>query len=128
MAAAPAPPSIGHGWMRRPASGDACTKPVEIFAPDRRSTDLLLEYAAPLFQAELAPGAVWIVRLEPPANGGGWAVELLALVRRWLEAARLPFTTLLYDGRSYLIRASTDVAEFARAMGSARDLATHVPS
>jgi hypothetical protein len=128
MTATQALPSVGHGWLHRHASGEATAKPVEIFAPDRRSTDLLLEYAAPLFPAELAPGAVWIVRLQPPPTGGGWAVEFLSLVRRWLEAARLPCANVLYDGRSYLIRASTDVAQFARAEDPDRALATQAPS
>ena len=117
MTREPASLSLEHGWTRRPASDEPITKPVEIFAPDRRSTDLLLEYAAPLFPVELAPGAVWIVRLQPPATGGGWVVDLVSLLRRWLEAARLPWANVLYDGRSYLIRASTDVAQLARAIG-----------
>ena len=88
-------------------------KPIEIFAPDRYATDLLLLYAAPLFPAEVSPGFVWIVKLQPPATGGGWVVELLSLVQRWLESARLPWANVLYDGRRYLIRPSTEVVRSA---------------
>jgi hypothetical protein len=31
-------------------------------------------------------------------------LELLSLVQRWLESARLPWVNVLYGGRSYLIR------------------------
>jgi hypothetical protein len=86
-------------------------QPIEIVAPDRYRTALLLEYAAPVFPAEIVSGSAWTVRLQPP-SGGGWVLELLTLVERWLESARLPDTTLLYGGRSYLIRASTDLAQF----------------
>ena len=103
------------GWTRTQAPLGAATKPIEIFAPDRHSTDLLLEYVAPLFPAEIAPGAVWIVRLQPPASGEGWIVQLLTILRRWLEAARLPWATVVYEGRSYLFRASSDVAQLERA-------------
>jgi hypothetical protein len=110
MAVAPALPFFKRGGNRPAAAGVASAKPVEIFAPDRYSTDLLLEHAAPLFPAEIAPGSVWIVRVQPP-TGGGWVLELLSLVQRWLESARLPWANVLYDGRSYLIRASTEVAQ-----------------
>ncbi len=93
-------------------------RPIEIFAPDRRSTDLLLGYAAQLCPAEIAPGSVWIVRVELPA-GPGWMLKLLSLVQDWLESARLPWATVLYEGQSYLIRPSTEFAEFAAATGSA---------
>jgi hypothetical protein len=88
-------------------------KPIEIFAPDRRSTELLLLYAAPLFPAEISPGFVWIVKLQPPPTGGGWVVELLSLVQRWLASARLPWANVLYDGHRYLIRPSTEIVQSA---------------
>ena len=120
MIEAPALPSLGHGWTPLHTAGQANAEAVEIFAPDRASTELLLAYAAPLFPAEIAPGSVWIVRLHPPASGPGWALELLSLVQRWLEAARLPWANLLYDSRSYLIRPSTQVAQFAPAAETTR--------
>ena len=113
MIKAPALPSRGHGSMRAHTADGASAEAVEIFAPDRASTELLLAYSAPPSPAEIAPGSVWIVSLQPPAGGAGWALELLSLVQRWLEAARLPWANLLYDSRSYLIRPSTQVAQFA---------------
>jgi hypothetical protein len=88
-------------------------KSIEIFAPDRHSTELLLLYAAPLFPAEISPGFVWIVKLQPPPTGGGWVVDFLSLVRRWLEIARLPWANVLYDGHRYLIRPSTEIVQSA---------------
>jgi hypothetical protein len=108
MNEAPALPLLERLRKRAPGPGGASVEPVEIFAPDRYCTDLLLECAAPLFRAEIAPGFVWIVRVHPP-TGAGWALELLALVQRWLESARLPWATVLYRGRSYLIRPTTDI-------------------
>ncbi|MGD0713897.1 MAG: hypothetical protein ABSB24_06885 [Gaiellaceae bacterium] len=55
-------------------------------------------------------------------------LELLSLVERWLESARLPWANVLYDGRSYLIRASTEVAQFAAAAESTGDLPAHLSS
>ena len=90
---------------------------------------MLLEQAAPLFPAEVVYGAdvlegadpvdrsAWIVRLEPPAERD-WALDLLSLVERWLESCRLPCAKVLYGGRSYLIRASTDGAWFQAAAES----------
>lgn len=102
---APSPmrPTLSTAW-----SADA-VHPVEIVAPDRHCTSLLLEYAAPLFPVEFVTGSEWVVRLQPPA-GGRWVLELLTLVERWLEAAGLPCAKVLYGGRSYLIRTSTDIA------------------
>lgn len=85
-------------------------QPVDIVAHDLYCTSLLLEYAAPLFPAEIVSGSAWVVRLQPP-TGGGWVLELLSLVERWLESARLPCAKVLYGGRSYLIRTSTDIAQ-----------------
>ena len=89
----------------------ASVQPIEIVAPDRYCTALLLEHAASVFPAEIIAGAAWTVRLHPP-TGGGRVPELLTLVERWLESAQLPDTNVLYGGRSYLICASTDLAEF----------------
>jgi hypothetical protein len=82
---------------------------VEIVVHDRDSTRILLEYAAPLFPAEVVPGSAWTVRLQPP-KVRGWILELLSLIERWLESARLPCAKVLYRGRSYLIRTSPDLA------------------
>jgi len=95
------------------------TEPVEIFVRTRQFADLLLEYAAPPFSAELAPGLVWIVRVQPPAHAG-WAIELLSLVQRWLESAQLPWANVLYGGRPCLIRPSTDIAQFLAAVEAPR--------
>ncbi len=100
---------------------------IDIFARNRYCTDLLLEHAAPLFSAEIAPGVVWIVRVQPPAQAG-WAIELLALVQRWLESARLPWATVLYGGRTCLIRPSTDIAQFLAAVEAPRGLPSLVTS
>jgi hypothetical protein len=80
-------------------------QPIEIVAPDRDSAALLLDYAAPLFPAEIVSGSAWIVRLLP-RTGGAWVPELLTLVERWLESVPLPCATVRFGGRSYLIRAS----------------------
>jgi hypothetical protein len=120
MIEAPASPFRRPGGTRTHAPLGAGVKPVEIFAPNRHSTELLLEYAAPLFPAEIAPGFVWIVRLRPPATGEGWVVQLLTILRRWLEAAHLPWANLVYDGRSYLFRASSDGAQLERAAEAIR--------
>ena len=102
---------------------------IEIIAPDRYCTTVLLEHAAELFPAEVVSDidaldgidpvdrSAWIVRLEPPP-GRDWALELLSLVERWLESCRLPCAKVLYGGRSYLIRASTDGAWFQAAAES----------
>jgi hypothetical protein len=126
MIEALASPSRHCGWTRTQAPLGAAAKRVEIFAPDRYSTDLLLEYVAPSFPAEIAPGAVWIVRLQPPGTGEGWVVQLLTILRRWLEAARLPWATVVYDGRSYLFRAAGDIAQLERAAGAIRGSSTLV--
>jgi hypothetical protein len=116
---------------------------IEIVAPDRYCTAMLLEQAAPLFAAEVVYGidpqdgaaldgmaldgaeavdqSAWIVRIEPPA-GRDWAVELLTLVENWLESCRLPCAKVLYGGRGYLIRASTDGAWFQAAAESSKRL------
>ncbi len=99
----PAWTSLPTAWV----SGDV--HPVDIVVHDRDSARILLEYAVPLFSAEVVPGPVWAIRLRPPA-GEGWIVGLLTLVERWLEAARLPCAKVLCGGRSYLIRMSPDIA------------------
>jgi hypothetical protein len=82
---------------------------VEIVVHDRDSTTILLEYAAPLFPAEVVSGSAWTVRLQRPREGG-WVQELLSLIERWLESARLPCANVLCGGRSYLIRSSPDIS------------------
>jgi len=42
-------------------------------------------------------------------------IEFLALVQRWLESAPLPGANVLYGGRSYLIRASMELARLVVA-------------
>jgi hypothetical protein len=103
----------------------ASVQPIEIVAPDRYCTALLLEYAASVFPAEIVSGSAWTVRLHPP-TGGGWVLELLTLVERWLESAQLADTNVLYGGRSYLIRASTDLAGFRAETDSHSPLSTEV--
>ena len=83
--------------------------PLDIVVHDRDSARILLEYAAPLFAAEVVPGPVWAIRLQPPA-GEGWIAALLALIERWLESARLPCAKVLCGDRSYLIRTSPDIS------------------
>jgi hypothetical protein len=77
-------------------------RPVDIVVHDGDSARILLEYALPLFAAEMVLGPVWAIRLQPP-GGEGWIVGLLTLVERWLESARLPCAKVLCGGRSYLI-------------------------
>lgn len=84
---------------------------VEVVAPDPECAALLIEYAAPLFPAELASDTSSTVRLQPPQAGARWVIELLALVDRWLEAIPLPCANLIYGGRSYLIRSTAHVED-----------------
>jgi hypothetical protein len=117
MTEAPALPFFERAAKPRSASGparprpptawsSARAQPVEIVAPDRDSATLLLDYAAPLFPAEIVSGSAWIVRLLP-RTGGAWVPELLTLVERWLESVPLPCATVRFGGRSYLIRTPT---------------------
>jgi hypothetical protein len=124
MTEAPARPLHKRGGTRRPAPDSerrtpAIAQPVEIVAPDRYCTALLLEYATPLFPAEIVADSGWIVRLQPPSGEGGWVLELLALMERWLDSARLPCAKILYGGRTYLIRASNDITRLWPATESA---------
>ena len=108
----PARPSV-EAW---PAARDVeRVAPIEIVAPDKYCAALLLDYAAPLFPAEIVSGPAWIVRLHPPPTGGAWVSELLALVERWLESAPLPCAKVLHCGQNYLVRASTGAAGVAVA-------------
>ncbi len=129
MTAAPALASLTRRLRRRAAVRPAhrSARPawtfdglhrIEVVAPDSDCAALLLEYATPLFPAELVPGAPLTVRLQPPPTGPEWVIELLALVERWLEAAPLPCAKLLYGGRSYLIRSSDHVAELVAGPSS----------
>jgi len=121
MNAAREPSSLKRGLRRladvRPARRSSRTPwtvdglhRVEVIAPDPECAALLLQYAAPLFPAELITGVPLVVRLQPPSNEPRWVIELLALVQRWLESAPLPCAKVLYGGRSYLIRSSIDIA------------------
>jgi hypothetical protein len=136
MTEAPAFPLLKRGGKRASAPRRArpnlptawnaeSTQPVDVVAHDPYCTSLLLEYAAPLFPAEIVSGSAWVVRLQPPV-GAGWVLELLSLVERWLESARLPCAKVLYGGRSYLIRTSPEIARFRAATESPRGLATEV--
>jgi hypothetical protein len=120
MTEAPASP-----FLKRGNAGSA--QPVEIAAHDPYCTSLLFAYAASLFPAEIVSGSGWAVRLQPPTGGGGWVLDLLSLVERWLESARLPCAKVLYGGRSYLIRASTDNAHFRAAAESPRAFSAETP-
>jgi hypothetical protein len=137
MTEAPALPFPKRRTMRPPAPraarpstptawSAACAHPIEIVSPDRECTALLLEYAAPLFPAKIVADSAWIVRLQPPP-GAGWVLDLLSLVEHWLESARLPCAKVLYGGRSYLIRASTDLAQIA-ARAELTTSSTHAPA
>ena len=128
MSGAPARRFRVRVGRRSRTTGGAPAESVEIFAPDRRCTDLLLEHAAALFPAEIAPGCVWIVRVHPPADERGWATDVLALVQRWLESARLPWATVLFGGCSYLVRPSTDISEFRAVVDANRGLRSLVTS
>jgi hypothetical protein len=111
MSSAPSLTFLKRRKKREPAAWSAQgLRTIEIVSPDQLSTALLLEYAAPIFPAEVVSGTAWIVRLQPPASGGGWVLELLSLVERWLESAELPCANVLYGGRSYMIRTSTQLA------------------
>ncbi len=103
------------------------TQPVEVVARDGHCTRLLLEHAATLFPAEIVSGSAWIVRLQPPP-GGRWVLELLSLVERWLESARLPCADVLYGGRSYRIHASTEDPRCRAAAERAPALSVVVPT
>ncbi len=113
-----APERVGAVALREQPSGRE--RPIEIVAPDDASSELLLEYAAPIFAAELVAGCIGIVRLRLPA-GRPWALQMLSLVSRWLAEARLPSAEVLYDGRSYLISASTDLAQFVTELQPAAE-------
>jgi hypothetical protein len=91
---------------------------IEVVAPDSACAALLLEYATPLFPAEVVSSSTLVVRLQPPA-GPGWVIELLSLVDRWLESTRHPSATVLYGGRSYLIHAPLDLAQLVRPAAAA---------
>lgn len=115
-------PLVGRALGRRPAARrpnprTAWTSEglhrIEVVAPDSACAALLLEYATPLFPTEVVSGSRLVVRLQPPA-GPGWVIELLSLVDRWLESTRHPSATVLYGGRSYLIRAPLDLAQLDR--------------
>jgi hypothetical protein len=132
MTEAPALPLLEHGGKRGSARRTArpilptawnseSGQPVDVVAHDPYCTDLLLEYAAPLFPAEIVSGSEWVVRLQPP-TGRGWVLELLSLVERWLESARLPCANVLYGGRTYLIRA--EITRSRTAAESPRGLST----
>jgi len=124
IAAAPAPSFLRRTLRRGPAPRPARQSPrtawtseglhrIEIVAPDEERAALLLEYASPLFPTELVAGPTLTVRMQPPSTEPGWVIELLSLVERWLESARLPCADVLYGGRSYLIRPSTPGAQSA---------------
>lgn len=105
-------------FERRARHAETVGRSIEIVAPDRECTNLLLEYASSWFAAELVEGSSCIVRLQAP-SGGGWVFELLSLVERWLESAKLPCAKVLYGGRSYLIRAPGDSTQFTAAIWAA---------
>ena len=107
FAARGAGPSLPAAWSSRGVHE------VEIVVNDMDSTRILLEYAAPLFSAEVVSGSAWTVRLQRPGEGG-WIQELQSLIERWLESARLPCAKVLCGGRSYLVRTSPDISRPGR--------------
>jgi hypothetical protein len=102
-------------------------RPIEVVAPDRDCATMLQEDADGLFPDAIVSGSGLIVSLQPPA-GGQWVLDFLSLVERWLESARLSCATVLYGGRSYLIPASTEIAQFRTATASPRALSAEVPT
>jgi hypothetical protein len=118
MIEAPAPPLIDQRKRRSVPNGarvgpptvssSESVQPVEIVVHDQDSTRILLEYAAPVFPAEVVSGSAWTVRLQPPTEGS-WIPELLLLILRWLESAHLPCAKVVYGGRSYLVRTSPQI-------------------
>jgi hypothetical protein len=110
MSSAPSMTFLKRGRKLPAAWRSQHVHPIEIVAPDQLSTALLLEYAAPVFPAMLVPGTSWLVRMQPPPGEGRWVLDLLALVERWLESARLPCANVLYGGRTYKIRTSAHLA------------------
>lgn len=123
MIQAPAPPFLDRSRRGFAAHGAGPSLPaawssrgvheVEIVVNDLDSTRILLEYAAPLFSAEVVSGSAWTVRLQRPGEGG-WIQELQSLIERWLESARLPCAKVLCGGRSYLVRTSPDISRPGR--------------
>jgi hypothetical protein len=125
-------PSFNRSRKRPPAARDerpsppsiaASRRPIDIVAPDRYCTTVLLDYAAPFFDAEIVPGKAWIVRLQPRTQTA-WVLELLEMLERWLRYVRLPCATVRYGDRSYLIRTSTDLAQPTPAPESLRTPST----
>ena len=125
----PALPSLARRLTRLPATRRSRPHPrppwtseglhrIDIVVPDPKDAALLLEYASPLFPAEIVSGSTLTVRMQPP-TGAGWVIELLSLVDRWLESTRLPDAKVLYAGRSYLIRAELDPAQIVVPAGDA---------
>lgn len=125
----PVLPSLARRLKRLPAARRARPHPrpswtseglhrVDIVVPDTRAAALLLEYASPIFPAELVSGSMLTVRLRPPTEGS-WVIELLSLVDRWLDSTRLPGANVLYAGRSYLIRSGFDAAKVVRPPAAA---------
>ena len=110
MSSAPSLLFLKRARRHSPAWRSQAAPTIEIVSPDQLSTALLLEYAVPAFRAEVVSGTSWIVRLQPPPSGGGWVLDLLTIVERWLDSARLPCANVSYGGRSYTIRTSTHLA------------------
>ena len=117
MSAAPAPSSLRRAQRRRPRARSERPTPrtawsseglhrVEIVAPEPECAALLLEYASPLFPAELITGPELIVRLQPPSAEPRWVGELLAFVERWLESAPHLRQTIISAGE--MLRAGSD--------------------
>jgi hypothetical protein len=103
------------GTPSRPARRVFGPYQVDVVVPDSECAALLLWYALPVFPADLVTDAPLRVRLHPPRNETRWVIELPTLVGRWLESAPLPCATVVYEGRTYLIRTSMDVTHFAVA-------------
>ncbi len=88
---------------------------VEVIAPDLARAALLVQHASPAFPAELIRGAPLLVSLQPPPREPRWVVDFLAIVKRWLESAKLPEAEVLYRGRTYVIPASLDLGQLVLA-------------
>lgn len=117
MIEAPTLPSLDGKVRHRPARPTPPSpwtyrsdQPVEVIASTPTHAALLLEYASPLFPAQVVAESELIVRLQP-ITGPVWVLELLALLDRWLASTRLPCVRMRYGGRSYIIRAPIDAAK-----------------
>ena len=72
-------------------------------APDELAAVLLQDRLAPRFRSEIEKGQEgrWVVQVF--ASGTASLAALLAAAREWLEAERIPATTISVDGESQVL-------------------------